>query len=321
MEGVGRARVDALVRTFRDTDPAGIEREAEAAGARVLTPADPGFPPALLASADPPPALWVRGDVPGGERPAVAVVGTRGASAYGTRIAHRLGEDLARAGVVVVSGLARGIDAAAHAGALAGGGPTVGVLGNGVDLVYPPEHTGLTAEVVANGAILSEHPPGTPPLQGHFLRRNRIVATLSRVTVVVEAGLRSGALATARNALEAGRDVMAVPGLVDRGSHAGCHLLLRQGAALCEGVGDVLRVLGGERLAAGAGAAAPAGPPPAAGPQLVVWNALDGDEVLDADALARLTGLSADEVAAAITSLELDGRVVGVPGVGVRRVC
>lgn len=321
--GVGRVRVEALVRGLASADPAAIERDAEAVGCRVVTPVDPGYPPSVLAAADPPPALWVRGTLPGVERPAVAVVGTRGASVYGARVAHRMGEGLARAGVVVVSGLARGIDAAAHAGSLAGGGPTVAVLGSGVDVVYPPEHTGLVAEIAREGAVVSEHPPGTSPLPGHFPRRNRIVATLTRATVVVEAGITSGALNTARSALQEGRDVLAVPGPVDRESHAGCHLLLREGATLCEGVDDVLRVLGGGGSRAGPrgrGAGARSRPPPEAGPDLVVWNALDGDEVLDPDALVRLTGLSPDEVAAAITSLELSARATWVPGVGVRRV-
>ena len=321
VEGVGRVRVEALVRGLASADPAAIEREAAAVGCRVVTPVDPGYPSGVLAAADPPPALWVRGTLPAPERLVVAVVGTRGASAYGLRVAHRLAEGLARAGVVVVSGLARGIDGAAHAGSLAGGGPTVAVLGSGVDVVYPPEHTGLVGEIAREGAIVSEHPPGTSPLKGHFLRRNRIVATLSRATVVVEAHLTSGALNTARSALQEGRDVLAVPGPVDRESHAGCHLLLREGATLCEGLDDVFRVLGGGGKAGARGRGAGARPrPPAAGPALVVWNALDGDEVLDPDALVRLTGLSPDEVAAAITSLELSARATWVPGVGVRRL-
>lgn len=318
--GIGRVRTEALVRGLASADPVALEREAAAVGSRILTPVDVGYPPAVRAAADPPPALWVRGTLPGPERPAVAVVGTRGPSAYGLRIAHGLAEGLARAGIAVVSGLARGIDAAAHGGALAGGGPTVGVLGCGVDVVYPPEHTGLVAEVVANGAVVSEHPPGTSPLKGHFLRRNRVVATLSQVTVVVEAGLTSGALNTARSALQEGRDVLAVPGYVDREVHAGCHLLLREGASLCEGVGDVLRVLEGGTGASGRRPEGRSRPPPAAGPDLVVWNALDGGEILDPDALVRRTGLSPDEVAAAVTSLELSARVTWVPGVGVRRV-
>jgi len=318
--GVGPVRGDALAAGLASADPDLVEADAVRAGCDLVTPADDGYPAALLEGGDPPPALWLRGTLPGPAYLAVAVVGARSASPYGQRIAHGLAEGLARAGIVVVSGLARGVDAAAHAGALAGGGPTVAVLGCGADVVYPPEHTGLADDVRRRGALVSEHPPGTPPHPGHFPRRNRIVAALSRATVVVEAGLTSGALVTARLALEAGRDVLAVPGPVDRGTHAGCHRLLRDGAQLCEGLDDVLRALGRGAMSSGGVGGAPALPPPAPGPALVVWTALDGDDALDADALVLRTGLSPDAVAAAMTMLELDGRAVRVPGVGLRRV-
>jgi DNA processing protein len=319
--GVGPVRAQALADAIRAADPAAMETEAADAGLAIVTPADAGFPPALRDTVDPPAALWVRGRWRGDGRPCVAVVGTRGASAYGLRIARLLGEGLARAGVVVVSGLARGIDGAAHAGALAGGGPTVAVLGCGADVVYPPEHAGLATDVAANGALLSEHPPGTSPHPGHFPRRNRVVACLARVTVVVEAGTASGALVTARLAAEAGRDVLAVPGPVDRGTHAGCHRLLRDGATLCEGLDDVLAVLGRRPapIAAGGDAASPPSPPPPPGPALVVWNVLDADDPLDLDAIALRTGLSPDAAAVGLTLLEVDRQVVRVPGVGARR--
>lgn len=332
--GVGPARAAALLRAFDEVDPRALDRDARERGLTLLTPADPAYPPTLLASPDAPAALWTRGLVFDATRPWVAVVGTRGASPYGERVAKRLAEDLARRGVGIVSGLARGIDAAAHAGALVAGGPTIAVLGCGVDVVYPPEHHALSREVVAAGALWSEHPPGTPPHPGHFPRRNRVVATLARAVVVVEAPVQSGALVTARLALDANRDVLAVPGPVDRGSHAGCHRLLREGAALCEGADDVLRVLGlapqahGTSTEAGAspgGAAAgrsaprPALPPPPPGPALVLFGALDPDEARDADELARRTGLSPDAVAEALTRLELDGHAVRVPGVGLVR--
>lgn len=320
--GVGASRASALARGLASVDPAGLETEAAHAGCALLTPADARYPSALRESPDPPPALWVRGTLPRDDAPAVAVVGARGASPYGLRVAHGLAEALAQRGVVVVSGLARGIDGAAHAGALRGGGETVAVLGTGADVVYPPEHAGLSGEIVARGALVSEHPPGTPPHPGHFPRRNRIVAALTAVTVVVEAGLASGARGTARLALEAGREVMAVPGPVDRGTHAGCHRLLRDGASLCEGVDDVLATLGLASRGEGGAQRGPerALPLPPAGPPLVVFGVLDRDEVLDADALALRTGLSADAVGAALTRLELDGWAVRVPGVGYRRL-
>jgi DNA processing protein len=322
--GVGPVRGAALVHGLAAADPARLLAEAARAGLTILTPVDQGYPTPLQADPDPPPALWVRGTLPDlGATPAVAIVGTRAATRYGERTARTLAEALARRGVVVVSGLARGIDAAAHAGCLAGGGTTLAVLGCGADVVYPPEHTALTSEVAHRGALLSEHPPGTPPHPGHFPRRNRIVACLAAVTVVAEAPLRSGALVTARLALEAGREVLAVPGPVDTGTHAGCHRLLRDGARLCEGVGDVLAALGQADVEPLLGGPAPARPTPSrappAGPALVLFEAVDPDEPRDLDDLARRTGLSADAVASGITLLELDGWIVRVPGVGVRR--
>lgn len=323
VSGVGPSRAAALLRAFREADPEGLERDARERGLGLLTPADADYPAALAASPDGPAALWTRGLPFDASIPWVAVVGTRGATPYGLRIARRLSEDLARRGVGVVSGLARGIDAAAHAGALAGGGPTLAVLGCGVDVVYPPEHHALAGEVAASGALWSEHPPGTPPHPGHFPRRNRLVAAVSRVVVVVEAPLSSGALVTARLALDANHEVLAVPGSVERGTHAGCHRLIRDGATLCEGVADVLRALG---LAAPTGDGHPADgggrpalPPPPPGPALVVYGALDPDEARDGDDLARRTGLSPDAVAEAMTRLELDGHAVRIPGIGLVR--
>lgn len=347
--GLGIARGGALARDLASVDPRAIETAALEAGLRVMTPADADYPEVVRASPDPPAALYVRGTLPRVGRPdpttgraadpgparlsppsapavavpvAVAIVGTRAASPYGLRIARRLAEDLARAGVVVVSGLARGIDGAAHAGALAGGGFTIGVLGSGVDVVYPPEHHALSGEIAAHGALVSEHPPGTPPHPGHFPRRNRIVAALCAAVVVVEAPLESGALVTARLAADLGRDVLAVPGPVDRGGHAGCHRLLRDGATLVETADDVLESLGlldpRARARGAAGPASDALPSPA-GPAGVVWGALDLDDARDADDLARRTGLSPDAVARALTMLELEGRVARVVGAGFLR--
>jgi DNA processing protein len=315
--GVGPLRAEALAAALRDADPAAIVASAERAGLSVLTPADAAYPPLLSTSPDAPPAIYVRGAFPPPDRPHVAIVGTRAATPYGLRVARTLAEDLSREGAVVVSGLARGVDGAAHAGCLKAGGATVAVLGCGADVVYPPEHHALAGEIAASGCVVSEHPPGTPPQPGHFPRRNRIVAALARATVVVEAGLASGALSTARIAGEIGRDVLAVPGPVDRGSHAGCHRLLKDGATLCETAGDVWRALGRDPTPAGAARPPPPGdraPPP--GPALTLWRALDADEALDPDALALRTGLSPDAVAEGLTTLELDVRAVRVPGVG-----
>ena len=177
-------------------------------------------------------------------RPSVAVVGARAASPTGQRIGYELGRDLALAGLVVVSGLARGVDGAAHAGALDGGGRTVAVLGCGVDVVYPRQHGALAARVAAQGVIVSEFPPGTEPRPSHFPLRNRIISGLSRAVVVVEASEQSGSLITAQMALEQGRDVLAVPGTWPAGRYRGCHALIKDGARLVETVEDVLEEIG-----------------------------------------------------------------------------
>jgi len=212
-----------------------------------------GFPDLLSQISDPPHILWIDGNAAACRGPSVAVVGARAASADGKALAWAIAGDLARAGVVVVSGLARGIDGAAHQGALDAGGLTVAVLGTGIDVVYPPEHGELASRVARSGALVSEFPPGTRPLVSHFPRRNRIISGLSRAIVVVEAAQKSGALITAREALEQGRDVMAVPGRVPGGRSQGCHALLRDGAKLVESAVDILQELGFE--AGGAGAA------------------------------------------------------------------
>lgn len=201
--------------------------------------------PALLSQIpDPPRQLWIDGDPDELSRPAVAIVGARAASAEGRALARAMATDLARAGLVVVSGLARGIDGAAHEGALDGGGRTVAVLGTGIDVVYPPEHVELAALIARSGALVTEYEPGMRPLVHHFPRRNRIISGLSRAVVVVEAAEKSGALITAREALDQGRDVMAVPGKVAGGRNRGCHALLRDGAKLVESAVDILQELG-----------------------------------------------------------------------------
>ena len=205
---------------------------------------DSRYPRMLREIHDPPGVLFVRGSIKPEDALAVGIVGTRHATQYGLRQAERLGGSLARAGLTVVSGLARGIDAAAHRGALAAGGRTIGVLASGVLNIYPPEHDKLADEVVANGALLSESPPLMEPLAGSFPQRNRLISGLSLGVIVVEAGDRSGALITARHAMEQGREVFAVPGHVDSRTARGCHRLIRDGAKLVETVDDVLEELG-----------------------------------------------------------------------------
>jgi DNA processing protein len=324
---VGAARARTLTAALRAAGPERVLRDARGLDQVVTTPADPAWPEAAFAGLpDPPLALYVRGPAPLARSPSAAVVGSRAAGGYGRRVAEALGEGLARAGVRVVSGLAAGIDEAAHRGALAAGprgAGTVAVLGRGLDVTYPPEHGDLQEAIAASGLLVSEHPPGTPPHPGHFPRRNRLVAALSDVVVVAEARARSGALLTAGRALELGREVMAVPGPVTRDEHRGCHRLLKRGeAALCEGVFDVLALLGIETRGGedplGAPGAAPAEPPP--GLPRAVYAVIGDDEVVDADEICRRTALAPSDVAVALTRLELEGLLARVPGVGVRRV-
>lgn len=202
------------------------------------------FPSLLAEIPSPPPVLWIRGHLSICEKTVVAIVGARAASREGVAAAEAIAGDLARAGVVVASGLARGIDAAAHAGALDAGGTTIAVLGTGIDYVYPPENESLFERIATAGLLLTEFPPGTRPFPGNFPRRNRIISGLSRAVVVVEAAEKSGSLITARLAADQGRDVMAMPGLTAGGRNRGAHALLRDGAKLVESAVDILQELG-----------------------------------------------------------------------------
>lgn len=206
----------------------------------VLTLADPAYPPALLQTPDPPPLLYVEGHLHWLRTPAIAVVGSRHASAQGLAHAHAFAQALAQAGMTVISGLALGIDGAAHQGALTVNGATVAVLGTGIDRLYPARHRALARELAAHGALLTEWPLGTPPRPGHFPQRNRLIAGLARGVLVVEAAARSGSLITAHLATEMGRDVFAIPGSIHSALTKGCHSLIREGAKLVESVDDVL---------------------------------------------------------------------------------
>lgn len=238
----------------RDVDAHVLAADARREAARLLDAAatdvhpvqveDPEYPPLLREIADPPPVLWVRGDRSALSRPAVAIVGSRAASAYALEVAGRLGRELAERDVVVVSGLARGADGAAHRGCLAGLGCTVAVLGSGIDVVYPPEHRELAVSICRSGSLVSELGPGAPPLPEHFPLRNRLISGISLAVVVVEAAENSGSLITARYALEHGRDVCAVPGSVLGGRNRGSHALLKDGAKVVESADDILEGLG-----------------------------------------------------------------------------
>src|SRR5262245_13554540 len=216
--------VESLQRQAADA----VER-TRLAGLELIDWPDERYPPAVAAIADPPPVLWMRGQVAALEPPAVAIVGSRAGSAYALAVAERLAGDVASRGISIVSGLARGVDSAAHRVSLAAGGTTIAVLGTGADIVYPNEHKALAKEIAATGAVLSELPPGTSPLPMFFPMRNRIISGLSRAIVVVEASEKSGSLITARWALEQGRNVLAVPGNVLNGRNRGGPALLKDG--------------------------------------------------------------------------------------------
>jgi DNA processing protein len=285
------------------------------------------FPALLQDSPAAPAALFVAGDPGVLWQPQVAIVGSRNASHAGRANAAAFARALAQAGLAVTSGLAEGIDAAAHAAALDAGASTIAVLGTGPDRVYPARHRNLAARIEAEGALVSEFPPGTPPQPDHFPRRNRIIAGLALGTLVVEAGVRSGSLITARNAAEAGREVFAIPGSIHHPLARGCHRLIRQGATLVESAEDVLadlaplaRRLGAslrQRLAAEAplaGQAAGSGPAGPDDPARAAVLAALGQDTLDIDRLAGRCGLPVPALASLLLMLELEGAVVAEPG-------
>jgi DNA processing protein len=284
---------------LRGFDSRAYEQRLAARGFRFVPRTVPEFPPLLRAIHDPPPGLFVRG---AGEiellcRSAVAVVGARACSGYGASVARSLGRDLARAGLLVVSGMARGIDAEAHRGALEAGGPTIAVLGCGIDRDYPAAHAELARRIAATGLLVSEYAPGVEPAPWRFPARNRIVAGLCAATVVVEARERSGALITADLALEEGREVFTVPGEISSALSAGTNALLKLGATPLTGAADVLAAFGLEEHVPQAGK----------------------DALLDflpatADELVRRTGRPAAEIAQALVQLELAGAVSAYEG-------
>jgi DNA processing protein len=324
--GSGQAALAALPDLARRGGGAGqvapadrVEKEiraVKAAGARYLFHDSPEYPALLRESEGAPPILTLRGDLGLLARPAVAVVGARNASAAAMRLARSFAHDLAASGYAVVSGLARGIDGAAHQGALAGGaggGGTIGVIASGIEIAYPPQHADLQEQVATEGLLLAEQPPGTEPLARHFPARNRIIAGLAAGTLVVEAAPGSGSLITARLAGEMGREVMAVPGSpLDSRSH-GCNQLIRDGAILCQKAEDVIELLEGFTGAPRSTfreEAAPAmlAPEPEIDPSDVA--ALLTTAPVGVDELIRQSGAGAAAVQLALVELELAGRLV-----------
>lgn len=288
----------------------------EQSDVRLLVLGTEEYPPALASVEDAPHLLYCRGSVRLDDANAVAIVGSRHCTAYGRRMAQRLAAGLARAGVCIVSGLARGIDGVAHKAALEAGGRTLAVLANGLSRMYPPEHADLAA-----GALLTESSMDQSPQAGLFPARNRIISGLSRAVVVVEAAERSGALITATHAAEQGRSVLAVPGPADAEASGGCNALIRDGAVLCRGVDDVLEELNGvsalavaQAAAASASPPAPTGPPPGLdGVQRLIWDFLAGG-ARTLDEMAQQLGLAIPPLSGALMMLEMKKAVRRLPG-------
>lgn len=331
MDALQRAALGLLtpaqLRRLEQPEPMKRAREigacCERLGIEMVTPAHAHYPALLCEIDSPPPVLYLRGSLACLQgRPAVAVVGSRRATAYGREVAQRLSSELAAGGAVVVSGLAMGVDGCAHRGALEADGYTIGVLGCGVDIPYPRENAGLKELLAHNGAVLSEYPPGTPPLRHHFPMRNRLISGISHGVLVVEASRRSGSLITVGHALTQNRDVFAVPGNIYAGESQGCLQLLRQGAKLAACAEDILE----EYRLLFPGLAAPPASAPAPGQrerpqppallneqQLAVWEALSF-EPIGVDALLLQTGLPMPALLSTLTQLELFGVVKVYPG-------
>jgi DNA processing protein len=275
----------------------------------VVTLADESYPRMLLEIADPPAVLYARGRVELLARSALAIVGSRNATQQGEANAEAFAKALSGAGLTIVSGLALGIDAAAHRGGLAGTGSTIAVLGTGIDVVYPSRNAGLAAEIAERGLLVSEFPLGAPPAGQNFPRRNRLISGLARGCLVVEAALASGSLITARAAADQGREVFAIPGSIHSPLAKGCHALIKSGAKLVESAEDVLAELSGFRPS---GSASTTRDSPATTDSGLLAHM--GHDPVDVDSLCSRAGLSAEQVSSELLRLELDGRVAALPG-------
>jgi DNA processing protein len=333
MLSLSRVRVCTVFKQLRQRDPSaplvllldclgaspGLEDAARAAADSALAsgPAagmeplawfDPRYPALLNCVADPPPVLWTRGDPAILGRPAVAIVGSRAATTYAQDVGGRLAAELTERGMVVTSGLARGVDSAAHRGSLQAGGPTVAVLGSGLDRVYPSEHEALARAIAGNGVVASELGPGAVPLPENFPLRNRLISGMSLAVVVVEASEKSGSLITARCALEQGRDVMAVPGNVLTGRNRGSHRLLKDGAKFVESADDVLEEIGWPALRSrdeASGGALTADP---------LLARMEPGEAYRLEELVDATTIPASKLLPRLMELELAGQVASAGG-------
>jgi DNA processing protein len=316
VKGIGKETA-RRIRTLRDGKTVSREiQKAEELGVRIATWNDPSYPAALLNMAYPPPALYILGEALPSDAFSIAIVGSRKPSYYGRRVAGLLSKHAVEEGLAVVSGMARGIDSAAHEGALAGGGRTIAVLGSGIDVIYPPENRNLAKRIADNGAVVSEFSFGSCPFPQNFPRRNRVISGLALGVVIVQAGETSGALITADFALEQGKEVFAVPGEIGNPLSRGTHNLIRQGARLVEGIDDVLEELG----------------IPATREHDLAHNSSQlslssrerkvlaqlGFSPMSTDDIVVATGFIASAVTSALVSLELKGIVTRVTGGFVR---
>ena len=318
-EVVGAAAADRLgevpqrLETLLETTLAWLGEEDSRA---IVTLGDPRYPTSWLETPDPPLLVYLQGRADLLRQPAMAIVGSRNPTPQGRDNARGFGRTLSEAGFCVVSGLALGVDGAAHEGALEGPGSTIAIVGTGLDRVYPRRHLALAHRIAREGLMLSEHALGAPPLAAHFPQRNRLLAGLAQGTLVVEAALQSGSLITARLAAEYGREVFAIPGSIHAPQSRGCHALIRQGAKLVEQASDILEELRPPPLRADANpvAAAQAAPPVDA-----LLGAI-GFDPITLDALVDRTGMPPAELAARLLELELDGQVARLPGQLFQRV-
>ena len=280
---------------------------APAAGMEPIPWFDPRYPALLNCVPDPPPVLWTRGALAVLAQPAVAIVGSRAATTYALDVGARLAAELSERGVVVTSGLARGVDSAAHRGSLEAGGPTIAVLGSGLDTIYPREHEPLAQRIAANGVVVSELGPGAAPLPENFPLRNRIISGISLAVVVVEASEKSGSLITARYAMEQGRDVMAVPGSVLNGRNRGSHSLLKDGAKVVETADDILEELGWPAARTAVESAKSLTPDP-------LLARMEPGDVYRLEELVESTGMAPSRLLPRLMELELQGLVAPAGG-------
>ncbi len=309
-----REVVDAEIARHIAAGPVAFADELEQAlqwlqqpGNGLLTLADQEYPATLLEIADPPPLLYVKGDATRLRQPCMAIVGSRHATPQGLATAESFAQALAEAGWCVVSGMALGIDGAAHRGALKGKASTIAVVGTGLDVVYPARHRDLAHDIVAQGVMISEFPLGTASIAGNFPRRNRIISGLARGVLVVEANLQSGSLITARLAAEQGRDVFAIPGSIHSPLSKGCHKLIKQGAKLVDSIHDILEELGSvptSELSAAVEVNHESSP---------LLEHL-GYDIVAVETLIQRSGLTSEQVSAMLLALELEGKVASLPG-------